>query len=264
MLKNINIGQHIPGNSIIHRLDPRIKIICTLIAIISLFLVSSFPGFFIYLAVILTIILFSRISVIRILRGLKPIFFLMFLTLFFHAFFTEGGAVLLEWRFISLHQEGIMRGFFMVTRIILLIMFTSILTLTTSPMDLTDGIEYILKPFRRLGVPAGELAMMMTIALRFIPTLLGEADKIIKAQKSRGADFESGNLIRRAKNLVPLLVPLFISAFRRADELALAMEARCYQGGRGRTRLHELKMERKDFVALILVLCGGVFTAVWL
>ena len=264
MLTDINIGQHIPGESIVHRLDPRVKLLNTLMAIIVLFLISSFTGFLVYFIVLTAIVFISRIPYLRILRGLKPILILMLITLFFHAFFTEGGAVLWEWRFLRLEEEGLYRGFFMVVRIILLIMFTSVLTLTTSPMDLTDGIEYILKPLRRVGVPAGELAMMMTIALRFIPTLLNEADKIIKAQQSRGADFESGNIFRRAKNLVPLLVPLFISAFRRADELALAMEARCYRGGRGRTRLHELKLEKKDLLAFILMTVFGLLIAIYL
>ena len=263
MLTDINIGQHIPGDSIVHRLDPRIKLISTMMAIIVLFLISSFTGFLIYFIFFAAIVLLAEIPFIRILRGLKPILILMLITLFFHAFFTEGGAILWEWRFLRIEEEGLLRGLFMIVRIILLIMYTSVLTLTTSPMDLTDGIEYILKPFRRIGVPAGELAMMMTIALRFIPTLLNEADKIIKAQKSRGADFESGNLIRRAKNLVPLLVPLFISAFRRADELALAMEARCYRGGRGRTRLHELQMQKKDVLALLFMLTSGLLIAIY-
>ena len=263
MLTDITIGQYIDADSIIHRLDPRIKIISTLIAIIALFLISSFIGFALYLALVLTIIFVSRISPTRILKGLKPIFFLMIITFVFHAFLTEGGTVLWEWRFLRIEEEGLFRGAFMVTRIILLIMFTSLLTLTTSPLDLTDGIEYLLNPFRRIGVPSGELAMMMTIALRFIPTLLNEADKIIKAQKSRGADFESGNIIRRAKNLVPLLVPLFISAFRRADDLALAMESRCYQGGQKRSRLHVLKMEARDSWAVTIMVLFSVLVAVF-
>ncbi|MFW5788123.1 MAG: energy-coupling factor transporter transmembrane component T family protein, partial [Halanaerobiales bacterium] len=164
-----------------------------------------------------------------------------------------------QWRFISIEEEGLYTGFFMVSRILLLIMFTSLLTLTTSPLQLTDGIEYLLNPFKKIGVPASELAMMMTIALRFIPTLLEEAQKIMKAQKARGADFESGNIIKRAKNLIPLLVPLFISAFRRADELALAMEARCYKGGEGRTRLHELTLKSRDFFALAFVTIFALF-----
>jgi len=252
MLTDITIGQHIPGNSIIHKLDPRIKIIITIILITALFLVAKFTGFALYLVYIIAIILVSKLPVKRVLKGLKPIFFLVILTLLLHIFLTKGGTVYWQWRFISIEEEGLMTGLFMVSRILLLIMFTSLLTLTTSPLQLTDGIEYLLHPLKRFGVPAGELSMMMTIALRFIPTLLAEADKIMKAQMARGADFESGNIIQKARSLIPLLVPLFISAFRRADELALAMESRCYRGGEGRTRLHELKIKKKDIIALIL------------
>lgn len=260
MLTDITIGQHIPGNSIIHRLDPRIKIIITIILITALFLVAEFTGFALYLTYIIAIIIVSKLPVKRVLKGLKPIFFLVVLTLILHVFLTKGGTVYWQWRFISIEQEGLLTGLFMVSRILLLIMFTSLLTLTTSPLQLTDGIEYLLHPLKRFGVPASELSMMMTIALRFIPTLLAEADKIMKAQKARGADFESGNIIKKAKSLIPLLVPLFISAFRRADDLALAMESRCYRGGEGRTRLHELKIERKDIIALILslIIAAGI------
>ena len=258
MLTDITIGQYFPGDSIIHRLDPRIKILMTIILITALFLIARFTGFAIFLGFVTIIILVAGLPIKKILKGLKPIFFLVILTLFLHVFLTKGGDVLWQWRFISIEEEGLYTGLFMVSRILLLIMFTSLLTLTTSPLQLTDGIEYLLKPFKRFGVPASELAMMMTIALRFIPTLLEEADKIMKAQKARGADFESGNIIKRAKNLIPLLVPLFISAFRRADELALAMESRCYRGGEGRTRLHELALEKKDIIALIVVILFAV------
>ncbi len=258
MLKNITLGQYIVGNSVIHRIDPRIKIINTLILVITLFMVSTFTGFGIYLFLIFLIIKISGISIKKVLKGLKPIIFLVMITLFLHIFFTREGRILWEWRFITIAEGGIYRGFFMVSRILLLIMYTTLLTLTTSPLELTDGIEYILSPFKKIGIPAGELAMMMTIALRFIPTLLEEAQKIMKAQKARGADLESGNIIERAKNLIPLLVPLFLSAFRRADELALAMEARCYQGGIERTRLHELQLEKRDIFALLFIVILAV------
>lgn len=258
MLTDITIGQYIPCDSPIHRLDPRIKIIITILLITALFFISRFTGFAIYLAFIILIVIISRLPVKRVLRGLKPIFFLVVLTLVLHVFLTRGGRVLWEWRFLRIEEAGLFTGLFMVSRIFLLIMFTSLLTLTTSPLQLTDGIEYLLTPLKRFGVPAGELAMMMTIALRFIPTLLEEAEKIMKAQMARGADFESGNIIKRAKNLIPLLVPLFISAFRRADDLALAMESRCYRGGEGRTRLHELKIKRSDIVSLIISIILGV------
>ncbi len=254
MLTDITIGQYIPGNSIIHKLDPRIKIMITIILITALFLVAKFTGFALYLAYILAIIVVSKLPMKRVLKGLKPIFFLVILTLILHVFLPKGGTVYWQWRFISIEEDGLFTGLFMVSRILLLIMFTSLLTLTTSPLQLTDGIEYLLSPLKRFGVPASELSMMMTIALRFIPTLLEEADKIMKAQMARGADFESGNIIQKAKSLIPLLVPLFISAFRRADDLALAMESRCYRGGEGRTRLHELEIQKKDIIALILSL----------
>ncbi|MGM0421172.1 MAG: energy-coupling factor transporter transmembrane component T family protein [Bacillota bacterium] len=263
MLKDITIGQYIPGDSFIHQLDPRIKIIITIIMITVLFLVETFTGFGFFLLFIIFVMAVSRLPVKRVLRGLKPIFFLIIITLFLHMFLTRGGDVLWEWSFLRIEEEGLFTGLFMVGRILLLIMFTSLLTLTTSPLQLTDGIEYILKPLTRFGVPAGELAMMMTIALRFIPTLMEEAEKIMKAQKARGADFESGNIIQRAKSLVPLLVPLFISAFRRADELALAMESRCYQGGTDRTRLNELELKRSDIAALVFIIIISVALSFW-
>ncbi|MGM0549191.1 MAG: energy-coupling factor transporter transmembrane component T family protein [Bacillota bacterium] len=258
MLKDITIGQYIARDSIIHALDARIKIIITTILIIALFTIDSFSGFGIFAAFVFLVVLLSKISVKKVLKGLKPILILVLFTLFIHIFLTKGGEVLWSWKFISIEAEGVYTGFFMVSRIFILILFTSLLTLTTSPLQLTDGIEYILSPLKRFGVPASELSMMMTIALRFIPTLLEEADKIMKAQQARGADFESGNLIQRAKSLIPLLVPLFISAFRRADDLALAMESRCYRGGEGRTRLHQLEFRYYDFVALIIIIILAV------
>ncbi|MCF8009167.1 MAG: energy-coupling factor transporter transmembrane protein EcfT [Halanaerobiales bacterium] len=252
MLSDITIGQYVHSNSIVHILDPRIKIIITIILITSLFLIGNFWGFAIFLGFNLIVIKLSQLPIKKVLRGLKPILFLVLLTLILHIFMTRGGEVLFQWKFLRIESEGLFTGTFMASRILLLIMFTSILTLTTSPLQLTDGIEYILKPFKKIGVPASEISMMMTIALRFIPTLMEEAEKIMKAQKARGADFESGNIIQRAKNLIPLLVPLFISAFRRADELALAMESRCYQGGKQRTRLHIMKLATRDIIALLL------------
>jgi len=263
MLKDITIGQYIPGNSIVHRLDPRIKMINVIILITSLFLIARFTGFGIYMVFIIMAVIISRLPFKKVLKGLRPIIFLVLLTLLLHIFMTKGGEVLWQWRFLSIESEGLMTGFFMVSRILLLILVTSILTLTTSPLQLTDGIEYLLSPLKRVGVPASELSMMMTIALRFIPTLLEEADKIMKAQKARGADFESGNIIQRAKSLIPLLVPLFISAFRRADDLALAMESRCYRGGEGRTRLHELKIETIDIISLIITIVVAVIVSLY-
>ncbi len=250
MLKNITLGQYILRDSLIHNLDPRMKIMITMLIVIGLFFIGSFWGFLVAGAYIITVIAFSHLSWKVVIRGLKPVMFILVFTIVIHLFFTRGGVVLLEWGFLRIESEGLFTGLFMAVRIMLLISLTSLLTLTTSPIQLTDGLEYLLNPFRRFGLPAHELAMMMTIALRFIPTLLEEADKIMKAQQARGADFESGSIFRRAKSLVPLLVPLFLSAFRRADDLAMAMEARCYRGGEGRTRMKELSFLSRDWAAL--------------
>lgn len=261
MLRDITIGQFYSVDSTIHKLDPRFKIVASMLYLISLFLVSDM---FAYVAVVVFIgscIKLSKVPLNFVLRGLKPIMMLIIFAFAINVFLTPGtGDPLVKFGFVSIYLEGIERAFFMATRLILLIMGTSLLTLTTSPIELTDGIESLLNPFKKIGLPAHELAMMMTIALRFIPTLLEETDKIMKAQMARGADFESGNLMNRAKALIPLLVPLFISAFRRADELAMAMEARCYKGGEGRTRMKVLKYSLKDllgsFVMIIyLVIC---------
>ncbi len=262
MLKDITIGQHYPTGSPIHKMDPRIKIIITFIYIISLFVVNNFVGYIFVLGFLLSAITVSKVPVMYIVKGLKPLMILIGITFMINIFMTSG-EVILRFGPFTVTEEGLYQAFFMALRLIFLVMGTSLLTLTTSPIALTDGIEHILNPFKRIGVPAHELAMMMTIALRFIPTLLEETDKIMKAQIARGADFESGNLISRAKGLVPLLVPLFISSFRRADELAMAMEARCYRGGENRTRMKELKTQGKDYfglsigLLLILLLIGN-------
>lgn len=252
MLKNITIGQHFPGDSIIHRLDPRVKIISVFLFILSLFFINSFYPYILVVLFIGIVIAISKVPISYIIKGLKPLIFLITLTFLINVFMTKG-EVLFEIGPLSATKEGLIQATFMALRLVFLVIGTSMLTLTTSPISLTDGIEKLLNPFRRIGVPAHELAMMMTIALRFIPTLLEETDKIMKAQMARGADFESGNIISRAKSLVPLLVPLFISAFRRADELAMAMEARCYRGGENRTRMKELKLEKIDLFAGIVI-----------
>ncbi|RKD34145.1 energy-coupling factor transporter transmembrane component T family protein [Thermohalobacter berrensis] len=249
MLKNITIGQYFPGNTVIHKLDPRIKIIITLLFIISLFIIDNFLPYLFVSIFIFTSIFISKVPFKFILKGLKPLFFIILITFIINVFMTKG-EILFEIGPLDVTKEGLKLATFMALRLIFLIIGTSLLTLTTSPISLTDGIERLLNPFKRIGVPAHELAMMMTIALRFIPTLLEETDKIMKAQMARGADFESGNVLKRAKSLVPLLVPLFISAFRRADELALAMEARCYRGGENRTRMKQLILSRRDYIAL--------------
>ncbi len=248
MFKNLTIGQHYPVESPVHDLDPRLKIIITFIFIISLFLIETFPGYLIVIAFLTVAITLSKVPIKFVIRGLRPILMIIVITFIINLLMTPG-RVIFSLGFIKITEEGLKQAGFMAIRLTLLIMGTSLLTLTTSPIILTDGIESLLKPFKRFGLPAHELAMMMTIALRFIPTLMEETEKIMKAQKSRGADFESGNIMSRAKNLVPLLVPLFISAFRRADELAMAMEARCYRGGENRTRMRQMKIQRVDYAA---------------
>ncbi|MGF7058294.1 energy-coupling factor transporter transmembrane component T family protein [Brassicibacter mesophilus] len=253
MLKNITIGQYFPGETTIHKLDPRVKISATFIFIISLFFINSFIPYIFVLGYILSSIKLSNVPVKYVLKGLKPLMFIIGITFLINVFMTKG-EIIHEIGPLTITKEGLIQATFMALRLIFLIIGTSLLTLTTSPISLTDGIERLLKPLKVIGVPAHELAMMMTIALRFIPTLLEETDKIMKAQMARGADFESGNIMNRAKSLVPLLVPLFVSAFRRADELAMAMEARCYRGGENRTRMKQLKYERRDLFAMSITL----------
>ena len=253
MIRDITLGQYFPGESWIHRLDPRIKIIATLLFVIELFIVDSFWGFLAAVAALAAVIAISKVPLSFILRGLKPVFIIIAFTFVLNLFVIPG-KVLVEIGPLSISEEGVYTAFFMAARLILLIIGSSLLTLTTKPMSLTDGIESLLSPFSKIGVPAHELAMMMTIALRFIPTLLEETDKIMKAQQARGADFESGNILRRAKSLIPILIPLFINAFRIAHDLALAMEARCYRGGQFRTRMNAMKLKADDAVASVLLL----------
>ena len=260
--RDLTIGQHIPGDSVVHRLDPRTKIIGTALLITLLFTVDGFLGYLLAALAIAAVIHLSELPWRFVLRGLRPLLMILLLTVGLNIFLTEG-EVVFRFLFLTVTREGIARGLMMGTRLVLLIVGTSLLTLTTSPIQLTDGIESLLGPFRRIGVPAHELAMMMTIALRFIPTLLDETEKIMKAQMARGADFQSGGLMQRARNLVPLLVPLFVSAFRRADELAIAMEARGYRGGQGRTKLRELRFGRIDAVALSVAVAFTVVVGVF-
>ena len=248
---DITLGQYYPGNSFIHRLDPRTKILTTLLLIVAVFLANSAMGYGALCAMVLFIIAVSGLPFMLALKSVKPLLFIIVLTLGLHALMGQGEHVLWQWKFIKVTEEGLRLGVQMAMRLILLLMISSILTFTTSPIVLTDGIEALLRPFRVIGVPAHELAMMMTIALRFIPTLMEETDRIIKAQTARGADFDSGNLLVKAKNMLPILVPLFISAFRRADDLAIAMEARCYRGGEGRTRMHQLAYRAGDVMAFV-------------
>lgn len=253
MLKDITIGQYFPGNSPIHRMDSRMKLVLTLAFIVMLFLAKGFYSLGIGIIFTLFAYLISGIPFKMILKSLKPILPIIIFTSVLNLFFIRTGDVLWEWRFLKLTEDGVNTAVFMSIRIICLIIGSSLLTYTTSPIDLTDGIERLLSPLKKIRVPVHELAMMMTIALRFIPTLIEETDKIMAAQKARGADMETGSIIKRARALVPILIPLFVSSFRRAEELALAMECRCYHGGEGRTRMKQLKMHAVDLVAFIVV-----------
>lgn len=259
MIKDITIGQYLPGDSVVHRLDPRIKIILSTIFVFDLFIINSFKGYILISLFTAFVIFIAQIPFKYIFKSLKPILWILIFTAILNALLTPGDVVYTKFGPFTVTDKGLYLAAFMVLRIVFLIVGTSVLTLTTSPIALTDGIELLLNPFKKIGVPAHELAMMMTIALRFIPTLIDETDKIIKAQKARGADFESGNVINRAKNLIPILVPLFINSFRRADELALAMEARCYKGGEGRTRMKQFTIEKKDYIASAIMI---VFVAI--
>ncbi len=252
MIRDITLGQYFPGESWIHRLDPRVKIIATLLFVVELFIVDSFWGFLAAIAALAVVIGISKVPLSFILRGLKPIFIIITFTFVLNLFVIPG-RTLVEIGPLTITEEGVYTAFFMAFRLVLLIIGSSLLTLTTKPMSLTDGIESLLSPFSKIGVPAHELAMMMTIALRFIPTLLEETDKIMKAQQARGADFETGNILRRAKSLIPILIPLFINAFRIAHDLAMAMEARCYRGGQFRTRMNAMRFQKRDAAACIIL-----------
>lgn len=261
MLSDITLGQYFPGNSFIHRLDPRTKILATLIYIVAIFFANTPLTYGLLAGFAAVVILVSRLPLGLVFSSLKPIWIIVVLTMLIHMFTAPGENIVYAWKFLKVTAEGLDLGIKMAVRLILLLLFSSILTFTTSPIVLTDGIEKLLRPFKAIGVPAHEIAMMMTIALRFIPTLLEETDRIMKAQTARGADFGSGNILQRMKNMLPLLVPLFISAFRRADELATAMEARCYRGGEGRTRMHELSYNGRDYVAFALVIALAALLA---
>ncbi|MGI5876696.1 MAG: energy-coupling factor transporter transmembrane component T family protein [Dethiobacteria bacterium] len=260
-MKSITLGHYLPGDSLLHKMDPRVKLVSLLFLILALFLLKSFTGFLFFAAFVVAIFFVSRLPWRYFLRGLRPISYIIVLTLLLHIFFTKGGRV--YWRLgpLTIEETGVYLGVFMTLRLTLLVITTLLITLTTSPIAFSDAIEYLLRPFRRLGIPGHEIAMMMTIAIRFIPTLMEESDKIRKAQMARGADFETGNIFKRARNMVPLLVPLFVSAFRRADELAIAMESRCYRGGENRTRMRELKTRPLDYFSFAVVL-GFVVTIV--
>ena len=259
MLKDITLGQYFPGCSVIHRLDPRTKLVLLVVYIVALFSAASIISYGVMLAFLITCILISQIPPKAFLRGMKPLVFILVFTGILNIFFTQGETVLVSFWGVAVTMEGIIRAVYMLLRILMLITGTFLLTYTTSPIALTDGLESLLSPLKKIKVPVHELSMMMCIALRFIPTLIEETDKIMSAQKARGTDFETGSLMERVKALVPILVPLFISAFRRADELATAMECRCYHGGDGRTKMKLLRYKRRDLQAYavgILLLIG--------
>ncbi len=260
MISDITLGQFFPGFSPIHKMDPRTKIILATLFIVAVFLANT-PIMLAFLVLITILVIFiSRISFKVILKGIKPVIFILIFTSILNIFMTEGkGEPLVHWYFVNIYTEGIIRAVFMSIRVIILIVGTSmLLTYTTSPISLTDGLESLLKPLKKIGIPIHMFAMMMTIALRFIPTLVEETEKIMNAQKSRGADFNSGGLIKRAKALIPILVPLFVSAFKRAEELATAMECRCYRGDVNRTKLVKLELRGRDYIGLFLsLLCFG-------
>ena len=260
MLKDITLGQFFPGTSVAHRLDPRTKLIMVVAYIVALFSAKWFVGYGLMVLVLAGCIAVSKVPVKSLVRGLKPVMIIIVFTAVINLFWTPG-TPLWSWWILTITGEGILRAFFMVLRITMLIMGTFLLTYTTSPITLTDGLESLLGPLKKIKIPVHELSMMMSIALRFIPTLIEETDKIMSAQRARGADFESGSVIDRAKAMVPLLVPLFISAFRRADELAVAMECRCYHGGEGRTKLHVLRYQGIDYTAFLLsaVVVAAIF-----
>ena len=261
MIKDITLGQYFPGSSVLHRMDARVKIILTAVFIVMLFAAKGIEGLAVGIVFTVIAFLISKIPLKMMGKSLKPIIPVIFFTAVLNLAFIRTGDVLWEWRFIKLTQDGLDTSVFMVIRIICLICGSSLLTYTTSPIDLTDAIEKLLSPLKKIKVPVHELAMMMTIALRFIPTLIEETDKIISAQKARGADLETGNIIQKAKALIPILIPLFVASFRHAEELALAMECRCYHGGEGRTRMKQLKMSILDLWGALfcIVFLAGVF-----
>ncbi|MBT3319175.1 MAG: energy-coupling factor transporter transmembrane protein EcfT [Clostridia bacterium] len=261
MIKNVTIGQYFPGNSVVHKIDPRMKLLLVIAAIVAIFLANTWIGYVAIFGFLTFTIIISRVSLKFVARGLKPLWFIIVLTFVLNTFFYAEGNIIASWWIFKISQEGLYNAIRLAVRLVFLITATTILTLTTSPIALTDGMERLMKPLKLIRFPVHELAMMMTIAMRFIPTLLEETDKIMKAQTARGAEFDSGNVLKRAKGMVPLLVPLFVSAFRRADELAFAMESRCYNGGEGRTRMKVLRFHYRDFISAAVVAGLIVFLA---
>lgn len=255
MLEKMIFGRFIPGTSFVHKLDPRSKLLFVLFFVVAVFLANNVLTYGLLLGFTLFVIFVSRIRLYFLINGLKPVLLLIIFTFFMHIFFTREGALLLEWGFIKIYEEGLRQGVFISIRFLVLVLMTSILTLTTSPISITDGLEDLLGPFKRFKLPVHEFALMMSISLRFIPTLMDETDKILKAQLARGSDISTGSIKERIMAVIPLLVPLFVSAFKRAEDLAVAMEVRGYRGGEGRTRYRQLKWDWRDTTVLVLLVC---------
>ena len=253
MIRDITMGQYYPADSLLHRMDPRVKLFGTMIFLIAVFSFRGIAGFLLLTVFLAGMIRLSKVPFRYMIKGLKAIWILMVITAFFNIFLSNGSVTIWQWKWLHITREGVATAIKMVIRLVYLILGTSLMTLTTTPNQLTDGLEKALKPLQAVRVPVHEIAMMMAIALRFIPILIEETDKIMRAQMARGADFESGNLIRKAKAMIPLLVPLFISAFRRANDLAMAMEARCYRGGAGRTKMKPLRYSKRDYIGYLVV-----------
>lgn len=262
MIRDITIGQYYPVDSKLHRLDPRVKIMCTLLFLISLFLLQNIYGYLVATVFLISVIRISKVPFKFIVKGLKPIIMLLMITVLFNLFLTKTGKLLLEFWIFQITEDGLRIAVFMAIRLVYLILGSSLMTFTTTPNALTDGIERLLWPLQKIKFPVHEIAMMMSIALRFIPILLEETDKIMKAQIARGADLERGNIIQKAKAMIPILVPLFVSAFRRATDLAMAMEARCYRGGEGRTKMKPLVYKKKDYIAYAITIVYMVIAVV--
>jgi energy-coupling factor transport system permease protein len=261
MMEKMIFGRFIPGDSFVHRLDPRSKIVFVFIFIAIVFLANNALSYTLLLAFSIITVMVSRIRLYFLINGLKPILYLLIFTFLLHIFFTKEGDLLWKWQFIEIYEEGLRQGIFISVRFLVLVFITSILTLTTSPISITDGMEVLLNPFKRFKLPVHELALMMSISLRFIPTLMDETDKILKAQMARGSDISSGTVKERIKAVVPLLIPLFVSAFKRAEDLAVAMEVRGYRGGEGRTRYRQLKWDWRDTtIIVVLVIVAAVLS----
>lgn len=264
MLKNITLGQYFPGSSAIHKLDPRFKLVIAIALIVLVFIVHTWWGYLAVAAYIVAAMLMSQISLKYLIKGIKPLRWILIMTFILNVFFTSGEKVLAEWWIFRITEESLVMAIKIALRLILLLSATTVLTLTTSPMELTDGMESMMRPLAKIKFPAHEIALMMSIALRFIPTLMEETDRIMKAQTARGASFDTGGIIARAKGMIPILVPLFVSSFKRADELAVAMESRCYNGGKGRTRMKQLHIHAADWGAAAITAALGAAIIIWI